>query len=109
MAGAGLRRAGETARPLVRAVGVLAGLRLLLAPALMLAAVRLLAMPAEAEAVCLLQAGMPTAMLTAIFAQQYGLDHRFGLARRPGHHGPLPGDPAALGARRAGAPLRGPG
>ncbi len=37
------------------------------------------ALPEEAKAVCVLQAAMPTAMLTAILAQQHGADHHFGV------------------------------
>ncbi len=55
----------------------LSAIRVVLAPLLMLGAVWVLPLPAETQAVCVLQAGMPTAMLTAILAQQYGVDHHF--------------------------------
>lgn len=57
----------------------LSAIRLALAPLLMLGAVWWLPLPEEAKAVCVLQAAMPTAMLTAILAQQYGADHHFGV------------------------------
>ena len=62
-----------------RALGVLSAIRLLLAPAAMLGAVWVLPLSAELRAVCVLQAGLPTAMLTAILAQQYGVDHALGV------------------------------
>jgi len=60
-------------------IGLLGIVRLLMAPALVLGAVWMLPMPTITKAVCVLQAGMPTAMLTAILAHQYGADHRLGL------------------------------
>jgi len=62
-----------------RDLGVLCALRLLLAPALMLGVVWLLPLSPEIRAVCVLQAGMPTAMLTALLAQQYGVDAAYGV------------------------------
>lgn len=63
-----------------RELGVLAFIRLVASPALMLGAVWALPMPDVTRAVCVLQAGMPAAMLTAILARQYGADERLGLA-----------------------------
>jgi len=53
-------------------------IRLLVAPALALV-VLLASMPDVTKAVCVLQAGMPSAMLTPILARQYGGDHELGL------------------------------
>jgi len=57
----------------------LSAIRLLVAPLLMAGACTLLPLANEVRAVCVLQAGMPTAMLTAILAQQYGVDAHFGV------------------------------
>jgi predicted permease len=62
-----------------RDLAVLAAIRLVLAPALMLGAVWALPLPDALRAVCVLQAGMPTAMLTALLAQQYEVDAAYGV------------------------------
>jgi len=73
-------RRGPTFPPIQ--TGLIGVIRLVLAPLLLLAVVWCLPMTPETKAVCVLQAGMPTAMLTPILAQQYGdgADHRFGLS-----------------------------
>ena len=60
-------------------IGLLGGVRLVLAPAIVLAVIWSHPMPLEVKAVCVLQAGMPTAMLTPILARRYHADHRLGL------------------------------
>ncbi|MGI5917710.1 MAG: AEC family transporter [Anaerolineae bacterium] len=75
-----LYEAGRGAHAPVVPLGLIGGVRLLAAPLLMLAAVWVLPMTPETRAVCVLQAAMPTAMLTPILARQYGADHRLGLA-----------------------------
>ncbi len=54
-------------------------IRLILAPAVAYPMVLLTGMPDVTKAVCVLQAGMPSAMLTPMLARQYGSDHQLGL------------------------------
>jgi hypothetical protein len=75
-----LYEAGKGARAPLAPLGLIGGVRLLLAPALMLGAVWALPLTPETRAICVLQAAMPTAMLTPILARQYGADYRLGLA-----------------------------
>jgi len=63
---------------LSREVLLLTALRLLLAPLLMLLIVHPFPFTPETKAVIVIQAGMPTAMLTSLIAQQYGADHQLG-------------------------------
>ena len=94
-----LRRVGDSTTPLgmialghmlktgwgkarfrVLPLGVLGGIRLVVAPLLMLLLVWLLPMTPEAKAISVLEVGMPPALLTAVLARQYGADHHLGLA-----------------------------
>ena len=80
-----LYSARERVQAAARYIGPVALIRLVIAPALMVAAISLgpgalLRLPAETQAVIVLQAAMPTAMLTPVLAQQYDADVPYGVS-----------------------------
>jgi predicted permease len=80
-----LYSARDRVQAAARHVGPVALIRLLIAPTLMIAAIYLvpgivLQLSPEARAVIVLQAAMPTAMLTPVLAQQYDADVPYGVS-----------------------------